>query len=175
MDGLKMRTKQRPNSGKPELVFVFRDGLSEGQILMAKLEELEAIKEGFQEYYGQSQKLPPFVMVLATKRHNRRFYSSNHENVLPGTVVSQGIARLGATEFYMQSAFPIQGTAKLTDYEVIENEAKLSVNDIQAFTHGMCYTHQIVSSAVSLPEPVYLAHELAKRGRNNLICYRYLI
>lgn len=74
---------------------------------MAKLEELEAIKEAFQEYYSGS-KLPPFVMVLATKRHNRRFYSARHENVIPGSVASQGIARLGADEFYLQSAYPIQ-------------------------------------------------------------------
>uniref|UniRef100_A0AC35EUX6 Piwi domain-containing protein n=1 Tax=Panagrolaimus sp. PS1159 TaxID=55785 RepID=A0AC35EUX6_9BILA len=64
----------------------------------------------------------------------------------------------------------LPGTAKLTNYEIISNEANLPLSDIQAFTHVICYTHQIVASAVSLPnEPVFVAHELAKHGRNNLV------
>uniref|UniRef100_A0A914PYZ8 Piwi domain-containing protein n=1 Tax=Panagrolaimus davidi TaxID=227884 RepID=A0A914PYZ8_9BILA len=60
-------------------------------------------------------------------------------------------------ESSQQSAYPLQGTAKLTNYEVISNEAKLSLrNDIQAFTHEICYTHQIVASAVSLPDEYLL-------------------
>lgn len=47
------------------------------------------------------------------------------------------------------------------------NEANMNEEEVQAFLNALCYEHQIVNSAVSLPEPVYQADEWAKRGRNN--------
>jgi len=48
----------------------------------------------------------------------------------------------------------------------------MSTDEIQAFLNALCYSHQIVTSAVSIPEPVYQAHELAKRGSNNFRKFR---
>jgi len=44
------------------------------------------------------------------------------------------------------------------------NEPELSQDVVQAVLNSLCYEHQIVYSAVSIPEPVYQADELAKRG-----------
>ena len=71
------------------------------------------------------------------------------------------------SEFYMQSHYPIQGTGKAVQYAVPVNETDITRDELQALLNALCYEHQIVTSAISLPEPVYQADELAKRGYNN--------
>lgn len=53
------------------------------------------------------------------------------------------------------------------EYNIPVDEIGMSQEELQGFLNGLCYSHQIVNSAVSLPEPIYQADELAKRGRNN--------
>lgn len=67
----------------------------------------------------------------------------------------------------MQSHNPIQGTGKAVQYAVPINETKITRDQLQALLNALCFDHQIVTSAISLPEPVYQADELAKRGFNN--------
>lgn len=50
----------------------------------------------------------------------------------------------------------------------------MSQDDLQAFLNALCYSHQIVYSAVSLPEPIYQADELAKRGSDNYRTMKWL-
>lgn len=46
------------------------------------------------------------------------------------------------------------------------DELEISQDEVQAVLNALCYEHQIVNSAVSIPEPVYQADELAKRGQD---------
>jgi len=48
----------------------------------------------------------------------------------------------------------------------------MTQDELQGFLNGLCYSHQIVNSAISLPEPIYQADELAKRGRNNFMAMK---
>lgn len=52
-------------------------------------------------------------------------------------------------------------------YSIPVDEIGMSQDELQAFLQTLCYSHQIVYSAVSLPEPIFQADELAKRGSNN--------
>lgn len=61
----------------------------------------------------------------------------------------------------------LQGTGKMPAYTLLVNEANMSMDELQAFINALCYSHQIINSAISLPEPIYQADEWAKRGRNN--------
>lgn len=40
------------------------------------------------------------------------------------------------------------------------------MDELENTTYMLCYGHQIVNMPVSLPSPVYIAEEYAKRGRN---------
>lgn len=60
-----------------------------------------------------------------------------------------------------------QGTGKLPAYSMPVNEAGLSMDEVQSLMLALCFTHQIVNQAISIPEPIYQADEWAKRGRNN--------
>ncbi|KAE9551161.1 hypothetical protein FO519_005631 [Halicephalobus sp. NKZ332] len=166
---LKMRVQIRPKASAPELIVVYRDGLSEGQFAMALNDELRGIMSGFRSHYPKV--IPQILFVVATKNHNRRFYTMNRRNLSPGSVIRDGAARAFSDEFYMQSAYPLKGTGKATDYEILKNSTSLSPKAIVDITFALCFEHQIVNSATSQPTPTCQAHELAKRGTNNLKIY----
>lgn len=66
-------------------------------------------------------------------------------------------------------ALRFQGVGKPVEYNVVVDEIGVSQDELQGLLNALCYSHQIVNSAVSLPEPIYQADELAKRGLNNFI------
>ncbi|KAK6038080.1 hypothetical protein COOONC_24415 [Cooperia oncophora] len=61
----------------PENVLITRDGVSEGQYRMVVDEELFAIKQACEEFgnlHGRESWMPRFTVIVATKRHNARFF-----------------------------------------------------------------------------------------------------
>lgn len=51
-------------------------------------------------------------------------------------------------------------------YSLLYDDNKLSLDQLENITYRLAYGHQIVCLPVSLPAPVYIAEEYAKRGRN---------
>ncbi|VDK76322.1 unnamed protein product [Litomosoides sigmodontis] len=158
----------------PETVIITRDGVSEGQFKMVMEDEIEAIRQGMRNFgkteIGVDNYSPNIVCIIACKRHNKRFAIENGcclENCLPLTVIDRDITRPDATEFFMQSHKIIKGTGKLPAYSIPINEANLTMDEAQSLMMALCFTHQIVNQAISIPEPIYQADEWAKRGRNN--------
>ncbi|KAL6724195.1 hypothetical protein Aduo_019104 [Ancylostoma duodenale] len=156
----------------PRNILITRDGVSEGQYKMVVEEELGAIKEACEEFgrlNGEESWMPLFTVIIATKRHNARFFVQNGriiENPKPTTVVDTDVVRNDITEFYMQSHRPLQGTAKATSYQVIVDENNMSSDEIQSLMLALTFHHQISDAPVSIPEPVYQADEWAKRGKD---------
>lgn len=64
--------------------------------------------------------------------------------------------------------FNLEGTGKIPNYIILLNEPKFAKEELRSVLHSLCFNHQIVNSAISLPEPIYQADEWAKRGRDNL-------
>jgi hypothetical protein len=60
------------------------------------------------------------------------------------------------------------------EYSILVNEAEMTLDELEALLNSLCFSHQIVNSAVSLPEPIYQADELAKRGRENFSTMRFV-
>ncbi|KHN72815.1 Germ cell-expressed protein R06C7.1 [Toxocara canis] len=158
----------------PKLIIITRDGVSEGQFKMVMEEELEAIKAGvrnYAEYVNETAYEPKYVVIIATKRHNKRFFLEQENgyvgNTQPGTVVDHTVTRPDVTELFMQAHRVIQGTGKLPAYTMLVNEVNMDMEELQSMMIALCFTHQIVNSSVSIPEPIFQADEWAKRGRNN--------
>ncbi|KAI1710487.1 piwi domain-containing protein [Ditylenchus destructor] len=162
---------QRVAQGKylPKYLFILRDGVSHGQYKMVIDEELPAIVAGckaFDKNYS-----PKIVVVICTKRHSNRFFETEMngngpamKNLMPGSVMDDKFSTEGLEEYFMLSHNPIKGTAKVTAYQILENQMNLTKGQVQDFLHSLCFSHQIVNKAVSLPEPVYQADRLAERG-----------
>ncbi|KAK6727925.1 hypothetical protein RB195_005533 [Necator americanus] len=156
----------------PARVLITRDGVSEGQYKMVISDELSAIKEACEEFgrlNGVQSWMPRFTVIIATKRHNSRFFVHDGYTVgnpKAGTIVDTDVVRNDITEFYMQSHRPIQGTAKPTSYQIIVDENDMSADELQSVMLALTFQHQICDSPVSIPEPIYQADEWAKRGKD---------
>ncbi|KAI1729605.1 piwi domain-containing protein [Ditylenchus destructor] len=162
--------QNRPNSAKPPVIVIVRDGVSEGEFAMTLEKELPALKIACSEY--DTDYKPKFVFIVVNKRHRKRFFLKRTlGNTEPGTVIDTKITRPDIMEFFLQSHLPLRGTVKIPQYSVLKCEINITKDEIQGFMNALCHSHQIVNSAVSIPAPVFQAHELAKRGMANFKAY----
>lgn len=134
------------------------------------------------------------TFVVVGKRHNTRFYAYNapppkdetssqddevlkeqtakqrptpvsYANATPGSVIDQGITHPYLFDFYLQSHFPMKGTGRSAHYVVLQNNMKLSADELQNITHGFCYNYARATRGVSYCAPAYYADRLCDRGR----------
>ncbi len=47
----------------------------------------------------------------------------------------------------------------------------MSADELQGLTYALCFGHQIVCLPISLPVPVFMADEWAKRGKDVYAAY----
>jgi hypothetical protein len=156
--------------GFPDHIIVLRDGVGNGQLHKTTQSEYPVFCAVANEMKGANA-FPNIVYIIVTKKHNKRFAIGpvgKETNCVPGSVIDRDIIHPTIPEFYMQSHRPIKGTAKTAHYSVMMNPKAIGMDALEAFCNHLCYNHQVVTSAVSLPEPIYHAKEMTKRGRNNL-------
>ena len=114
--------QENNQQGLPENIIIFRDGVSESQFKMVLERELPHIRSACQATYGLSKKaLPRISVIVAVKRHNTRFYPTDHNHMDPrskspkeGTVVDRGVTTVRYWDFFLQAHASIQGTPFLS-------------------------------------------------------------
>ncbi|XP_064540051.1 protein argonaute-2 [Drosophila montana] len=165
-----LRVYQQYQKRYPDHIIYYRDGVSDGQFLKIQNIELKGI-------YVACTKLgikPKMCCVIVVKRHHTRFFpegmpsnprNNKFNNVEPGTVVDRTIVHPNEMQFFMVSHQSIQGTAKPTRYNVIENTGNLDIDLLQQLTYNLCHMFPRCNRSVSYPAPAYLAHLAAARGR----------
>ncbi|KAI0080425.1 argonaute-like protein [Panus rudis PR-1116 ss-1] len=158
----------------PARVLVYRDGVSEGQLMTVVLEEMPEIKAAFSSFSTPQQPYrPKLTIVVCGKRHHTRFYPSESQhadrdgNPRPGTVVDRGITAVYDYDFFLQAHGGLQGTTRPTHYYVVHDEMKLSPDVLQSLTNDVSFTFARATKAVSLVSPAYYADLACERGR----CY----
>jgi hypothetical protein len=156
----------------PSKIILYRDGVSEGQYGQVLEHELPPFQEAFKKAYGKVENSPKLAVIVVGKRHHTRFYPTRKEdadtrswNPLPGTVVDRGIVGKIIREFYLQAHQGLQGTARPAHYVVIKDDISFEADELEQFTHKMCYTFNRATKAVSICPPAYYADPLCERGR----------
>ncbi|CEF61956.1 Protein argonaute-2 [Strongyloides ratti] len=159
-------TNRKDATEPPKRIIVLRDGLTDVQFKDAIHKEINALRAACERFMSGYK--PSFVMIVVNKHHNKRFFGIDNNfisiNFSPGVVIDTGCTRADYTEFYLQAHRPLLGTSKIPQYSVIVNECDVTLDECQALILALSYSHQIISNSVSLPEPIYQAAELAKRG-----------
>ncbi|EGT53504.1 hypothetical protein CAEBREN_25519 [Caenorhabditis brenneri] len=87
-------------------------------------------------------------------------------NIGPGICVDSQVTHPGCKQFYLNSHITLQGTAKTPLYSVLADDVNVSMAGLEEITYNLCHLHQIVGLPTSLPTPLYVANEYAKRGRD---------
>ncbi|KAF4992428.1 hypothetical protein FGRMN_7173 [Fusarium graminum] len=168
---------QKHNKGQlPDSIVIFRDGVSEGQFAQVLEKELPRIRIACNATY-QKNKAPKIAIIVSVKRHQTRFFPTTEDN-LPknnniegGTVVDRGVTQARFWDFYLTAHASIKGTARPAHYTVLLDEifrAKFgdqATNQLEKFTHELCYLFGRATKAVSICPPAYYADIVCTRAR----------
>ncbi|KAI8422653.1 hypothetical protein MSG28_006425 [Choristoneura fumiferana] len=154
------------NGALPTKIFVFRDGVSEGQFAQVMNSELLAVHQAYQRLAGTAAK-PEVLFLLVQKRHHTRlFFENNPRNVEPGTVVDRDIVHATELDFYLVSHQAIKGTARPTRYHAVCNDGGLKHDEVEQLTYYLCHLYSRCMRSVSYPTPTYYAHLACLRARS---------
>ncbi|KAL5518384.1 hypothetical protein ACEPAH_66 [Sanghuangporus vaninii] len=174
----------------PQRILVYRDGLSDGELVNVGKLEIEAIKAGIQKVWKDlrvTSSFPKITYIVVGKRHHIRFFpergqGDRSENCPSGFVTDDPrITSPHMYDFFLQSHAGLIGTSRPAHYMVLMDENELSTDALQSITFGLCHTFARATRAVSVPAPVYYAHVclLSKltllfklTGRYQLACRR---
>ncbi|KAI8977826.1 Piwi-domain-containing protein [Trametes punicea] len=166
--------RKRNGNRLPERIFVYRDGVSEGQYHLVLREELPKIQAAFKQISPKAPYKPTLTIAICGKRHHARFWPTapgdmtNNGNTLPGTVVDKGITAIYDFDFYLQAHNGLQGHVRPTHYTVIYDENHYSADTLQQGTHTASYLYARATKAVSLVPAAYYADIACERGRDYL-------
>ncbi|GBP33477.1 Protein argonaute-2 [Eumeta japonica] len=150
----------------PKKIYVFRDGVSEGQFAEVMNSELQAVYNAYRTLSGTEVK-PKVLFQLVQKRHHTRMFTDSNppRNVEPGTVVDKEIVHVRELDFYLVSHQAIKGTARPTRYHAVCNDDKLPHDEVEQLTYYLCHLYSRCLRSVSYPTPTYYAHLACLRAR----------
>ncbi|UMM36018.1 hypothetical protein L5515_008367 [Caenorhabditis briggsae] len=164
---------------KPQELFFFLSGITEGQYSLINERYSNLIREGWFAAVSGGKPIsfvPAITIVAVSKIHNTRLYlegTTGTTNIVAGTVVDKIIVNPVLSEWYMAGAVARQGTVKTSKYTVVFNTSKKwTLSTLLAFTYALCYNHQIIYSPISHPVPLYMAGDMSERGSNILGFHR---
>lgn len=178
-----IRAWKSVNKAKSYLaVVIYRDGVSESQFDQILKHEVPKIREAYRrEFPAINVRL---TLVVAIKRHTTRFFPTDPNgkdskgNILPGTVVDNGVTRRKYWEFFLAAHSAIQGTVKPTRYVVVLDEVFSNryaqrnnhppgrpAEELEKLTHQMSYLFGRATRAVGVCTPAYYADILCTRAR----------
>lgn len=159
------------NKRLPDRIFVYRDGVSEGQYQLVLQEELPRIRDAFRRISPKAPYKPKLTITVCGKRHHARFYpteskdASRNGNTLPGTVVDKGVTDVYGFDYYLQAHQGLQGQVRPTHYFVVYDDFHYDADTLQQGTHTASYLYARATKAVSLVPAAYYADLACERAR----------
>ncbi|KAH7380394.1 Piwi domain-containing protein [Phaeosphaeria sp. MPI-PUGE-AT-0046c] len=161
----------------PSNILYYRDGVSDSQYSQVKEQELPQIRSAFRilAEAAETSTVPQLKLTafVVGKRHHVKLFPATSDamrengNCKPGTLIDTTITSPYYRDFYLQSHNSIKGTAKSAHYFPLVNDMGLTEQEMQSFTHKLCYTYVRATMGVSYAPPAYYADRLCERGR----CY----
>ncbi|KAJ8459913.1 hypothetical protein OPV22_032839 [Ensete ventricosum] len=147
----------KTNGGmKPAQMIIFRDGVSDSQLMEVLNVELNQIIKVF-EHLGDTT-MPKFTVIVAQKKHHTRFFiADNSDNVPPGTVVDNTVVHPRNYDFYMCAHQGRLGTSRPIHYDVLLDEIGFAPDDLQKLVHSLSYVNQKGNAAVSMGKTASLS------------------
>ena len=162
------RIKEVQVNGKlPERIFIYRDGVGDGQLEHVFEVELKQVRETI----SQLDKSIRMAFIVVNKRIGARFYLKNNQTFInppPGTVIDHTVTRKTRYDFYLISQSTRNGTISPTYYNIIYDESNLDAAKHQAMAYKFCLLYYNWTGTVRVPAPCQYAHKLA------LLCGEHL-
>ncbi|KAN0132398.1 Ribonuclease H-like domain containing protein [Lactarius tabidus] len=128
----------RESMGKlPKRILFYRDGVSEGEFEATLNEELPSIRNAC----AQLNFNPAITLIVVGKEHKFVFF--------PEASVAE------------------VGTNGPAHYHVLLDENNFTTDGIQSLSYALCHVYARCTRSVSVPAPVYYAHNVCTRAKNH--------
>ncbi|EGT41785.1 hypothetical protein CAEBREN_20522 [Caenorhabditis brenneri] len=115
-----------------------------------------------------------FVVILVQRRSRIRVFPERIEgnkpgeqNVPSGTCVDTVGNAHGFEEFVLCCQTPLIGTVRPTKYTILVNDSGWTKNEVMNVSYQLAFGHQVSYQPPAVPNVLYAAENLAKRGHNN--------
>jgi len=157
---------QEANSNElPARIFLYRDGVGEGQLKQIVDTEIQGVLEMLKNCTPEGTETPKFTEIIVSKRIKTKFFTSPRsgqpDNPPPGTVVDDVVTLPERHDFFLISQSVRQGTVNPTSYNIIHNESGLTSDILQRLTYKLTYLYFNWSGTVRVPAVCQYAHKLA--------------
>ncbi len=143
---------QQANGFLPEKIFVFRDGVSEGQIPIVAEHEVAQLRSCFTSEY-----CPQISVIVVQKRISTRIFAEDPSrqivNPKPGTVIDTSITSKDMFDFFLVSQHVGQGTVTPTHYIVAYDDTNYKPDYIQRLSYKMTHMYYNWSGTIRVPAP----------------------
>jgi aubergine-like protein len=154
------------NKTFPNLVIVFRDGVSDSQRASVLVEEVGAVSKAFDAVKARNEDFrePGLIYVVVNKRTNARFYHETGGNVMNpplGTVVDKKVVEKNGYDYYILPAKANQGSMTPTHFHVVFDSSAQPCDNLQILSYKLCYAYYNWSGSIRVPAPCQYAHKLA--------------
>lgn len=153
------------NSIAPQRIIVFRDGVSDSQILGVLNMEVKAFKQAFEalQSEGVVTQTPTLLYTVVSKRVDARFYATGSQCTNPplGTCIDSVITKANAYDFYLMPARATQGAMTPTYFNVVYDDTGRPCHEIEHLAYRLCYAYYNWSGSIRVPAPCQYAHKLA--------------
>ncbi|XP_039273647.1 piwi-like protein 1 [Styela clava] len=169
IDGLKrcfsgaLKKYHRDNGQLPGKIFVFRDGVGDGQLETVREHEVPQMLQCLELPETPDYK-PNFAYIVVKKRVNARFFTKGRQalvNPPPGTIIDDVVTRPEWYDFFVVSQSVREGTVSPTHYNVIFDKSGLQPNHMQRLAYKLCHLYYNWPGTVRVPAPCLYAHKLA--------------
>jgi len=151
------------NNCLPDRIFVYRDGVSDGQFEGVSQFEVPQMKRAFTEVNELYN--PHLVVIIVKKRGNSRFFlkgdRNEFQNAPMGTIIDNTITKEVGNEFYLISQSANQGTVSPTHFHVIEGQNVLTPERLQILTYRLTHMYYNWPGQIRVPAQCHYAHKLA--------------
>ncbi|PIO69313.1 piwi domain protein [Teladorsagia circumcincta] len=136
------------NHTLPDKIFLYRDGVGDGQIHYVKDQEVTLVQKACEEVVERENARQPIKLafIIVTKKVNMRIFKGAPDSVLtnpdPGTVVDTVVTRPERYDFYLVPQYVNQGT-------------------VTPLAFKLCHLYYNWQGTVRVPAPCQYAHKLA--------------
>ncbi|XP_075457581.1 piwi-like protein 2 isoform X3 [Ascaphus truei] len=167
MDGLKLclvsalQKFYEVNHRLPEKIIVYRDGVSDGQLLTVQNYEIPQLQTCFLTFENYS---PRIVVIVVQKRISTNMYSSGTGQFVtpaPGTLLDHTVTNCNWVDFYLLAHHVRHGCGLPTHYICILNTSNLNPDHLQRLTFKLCHMYWNWPGTIRVPAPCKYAHKLA--------------
>jgi aubergine-like protein len=147
-----LKKYQEVNGFLPDKIFVFRDGVSDGQIPYVTDHEVAQLKSCFSNEY-----CPSMSVIVVQKRISTRVFAQGPEhgiiNPKPGAIVDTGVTSKDMFDFFIVSQHVSQGTVTPTHYVVAYDDTNYKPDYLQRLSYKMTHMYYNWSGTIRVPAP----------------------